>query len=158
MVIYGHDRVLARGLEEETPTLASGAWPLPWYQIEAVRHPAELGKRTRLHLPNQVSAMHLHRGFGDADIIGDLFVQATGHNVEHDFTLSGAERAETLPERGQSSVPLPSGTIASQSGLDGLNEVLITKRFRQELYGAPLHRLHGHGHIGTRLFAATRSR
>src|SRR5262249_12613458 len=123
MVIYGHDRVLARGLEEETPTLASGAWRLPWYQIEAVRHPAELGKRTRLHLPHQVSAMHLHRGFGDADIIGDLFVQATGHNVEHDFTLSGAERAKRSlsaanarsPSRRARSRARPASTASSSS-------------------------------------------
>jgi len=133
MVIYGHDRVLARGLEEETPPLASGAWRLPWYQIEAVRHPAELGKRTRLHLPHQVSAMHLHRGFGDADIIGDLFVQATGRNVEHDFTLSGAERAETLPERGQCPFTLSTGTIASEAGLDGVKQFLITERLCEEL-------------------------
>jgi hypothetical protein len=47
---------------------------LPWHDIENIRHSAELGKRTSLHLPHQVGAMHLHCGFGDTDVIGNLFV------------------------------------------------------------------------------------
>jgi hypothetical protein len=34
--------------------------------------------------------MHLHRGFGDADIVGDLFAQATARDLNRDLTLSGA--------------------------------------------------------------------
>src|SRR5215472_1476357 len=118
--------------------------------IEGVRHPAKLGKRTRLHLPHQVGAMHLHRGFGDADIVGNLLVQATGHNMEHDVTLAGAERVETFPERSQCPFTLPTGTIASEAGLNGVKQILITERLCEELYSATLHRLHGHRHVGVR--------
>src|SRR5215469_14715696 len=118
--------------------------------IEGVRHPAELGKRTRLHLTHQVGAMHLHRGFGDADIVGNLFVQATGHDMEHDVTLARAERVETFPERSQCPFTLPTGTIASEAGLDGIKQVLISERFGEELNRAALHRLHGHRHVGMR--------
>ena len=44
------------------------------FHIEDVRHPAELGKRTRLHLSHHVGAMHLHCSLRDADIVGYLFV------------------------------------------------------------------------------------
>src|SRR5262245_57913719 len=98
-------------------------------QVEDVRHPAELGDGTSLHLPHQVGAMHLHRRFGDADIVGDLLVQATGHDMEHDLSLAGTELVETLPEPSQSLITLPSGSIARESRLDSFNEVLVTERF-----------------------------
>ena len=73
--------------------------------------------------------MHFYCGFGNADIVGNLFVKATGHDMEHDFTLAGTKTFETLLQPSQSSITLPSSAIASKSGLDGLNEVLISKRF-----------------------------
>jgi len=39
-----------------------------------------------------VSTMHLYRRFGNADIVGYLLVQATGRDMNHDFSLAGAER------------------------------------------------------------------
>jgi len=92
--------------------------------------------------------MHFYCGFGNADIVGNLFVKATGHDMEHDFTLAGTKSFETLLQPSQSSITLPSSAIASKSGLDGLNEVLISKRFSQKLYGATFHRLHGHWDVG----------
>ena len=43
--------------------------------------------------------MHLYRRFGDAHIVGNLFVEATGRDLNHDVTFAGAERFETLPKR-----------------------------------------------------------
>ena len=94
--------------------------------------------------------MHLHRGFGDAHIAGNLFVEATGRDLDHDLTLAGAERFETLPERTQGPIALPTGTIASEAGLDRVEKLLITERFCEELYGTALHRLHGHRDVGMR--------
>ena len=51
-----------------------GALRLLWPQIQQGRHPAELGQRTCVHLPHQVGAMHLHRRFGDANVVSNLFV------------------------------------------------------------------------------------
>src|SRR5215475_11863784 len=118
--------------------------------MEGVRHPAELRKRMRLHLPHQVGAMHLNRGFGDADIVGNLLVQATGHDMEHDVPLAGAECVETFPERSHCPFTLTTGTIASEAGLNGVEQILITERLCEELYSAALHRLHGHRHVGVR--------
>src|SRR5215472_6212867 len=129
---------------------SGGTLRLRSLHIEGVRHPAELGKRTRLHLPHQVGAMHLHRGFGDADIVGDLLVQATGHDMEHDVTLAGAERVVTFLERGQRPFTLPTGTIASEAGLNGVKQILIAERLCEELYSAALHCLHSHRYVPVR--------
>src|SRR5262245_8889075 len=122
----------------------SGALRSLCSQIEDIGHPGELGERMSLHLPHQVGAMHLHSGLGDANIVGNLLVQTTGHDMEQDLTLAQAERLETLPERSRGRLTLPSGTIARKPGSDRLNKLLITERFCQELYRTALHRLDGH--------------
>ena len=47
-------------------------------------------------------------------------------------------------------VTLPTGTIASEAGLDRVEELLIAERLREELYGTALHCLHGHRDVGMR--------
>jgi hypothetical protein len=63
---------------------------LPERRLELLDHSAELGKRTRVHFPHRPAAMHLHRGFGDAAIEGNLFAQATTRDLNHDLALPGA--------------------------------------------------------------------
>ena len=127
-----------------------GALSRFWPQLEHIRHSAELGKRTRLHLSHQVGAMHLHRGYRDAYVAGNLFIEATGRDLDHDLTLAGAERIETRPERTQGLITIPTGTIASEANLDRLEEVLIAERLREEFYGTALHRLHSHWDVRVR--------
>ena len=114
------------------------------YQLELIRHSAELGKRTGLHLSHQTAAMHLHRGFGNADIAGNLFAKAAVRDLNHDLALPGAQRLEAFPEGGQSLFILPPSTIAREAELNGVEEILITERLCQELNGTALHRLHRH--------------
>ena len=110
--------------------------------------------------------MHLHRGFGDADVVRNLLVEATGRNLDHDLALAGAECRETLLERSQCPVALPTRTIAREPGLHSIEEFLITKRFCEELNGTPFIACTVIGTsacavmkmIGTCLFAAARSR
>src|SRR5260370_35881853 len=68
--------------------------------------------------------------------------------MQHDVALWRAERVETLPERSQCPINLPAGTIESEAGLDSVKKILITERLCKELYRIPLHRLHGHWHVG----------
>src|SRR5215831_15276622 len=88
--------------------------------------------------------MYLHRGFGDADIVGDLFAQAAARHLNYDLALPRAERGKALPEVRQSLFIFSPRTIARKAELNGVEEVLIAERFGQELNGAPLHRLHRH--------------
>jgi hypothetical protein len=51
---------------------------LVWHQLEFVGHSAKLGKRTGLHLLHRPAAVHLHRIFGDADIVARAAVRKAG--------------------------------------------------------------------------------
>src|ERR1700744_6264501 len=94
--------------------------------------------------------MHLHRRLGDADIMGDLFVEATRDDMEHDLALAGAERVVALPEQSQCPFTRQTDTIASEAGLDRIKKVLITEWLCEELYCAALHCLNDHRHVGMR--------
>ena len=119
-------------------------------QLENVRHSTEFWKRTGLHLPHQIGSMHLHRRFSDTHIVGHLFVESAGRGLDHDLALTGAKRVETFPEHSQRLFALLTGTIASQTSFDCIEKVLITERFREELYGPPFHCLHGHRDVAVR--------
>ena len=43
-------------------------------QLEPIHHSAEFCDRCGLDLPHHVAAVHLHRGFGDAHLAGNLLV------------------------------------------------------------------------------------
>src|SRR5882672_9921321 len=88
--------------------------------------------------------MHLHGGFGNADIAGNLFAKAAVRDLNHDLALPGAQRLEAFPEGGQSSFILPPSAIAREAEPNGVEEILITERLGQELNGTTLHRLHRH--------------
>src|SRR6516165_7693727 len=64
------ESLLAQRAKEDARRACLRASRLLWRQLEDVRHSAELWKRTGLHLSHQVGAMHLHRGFSDADVVG----------------------------------------------------------------------------------------
>jgi hypothetical protein len=116
---------------------SSRALRLVRHQLELVGHSAELGKRTGLRLLHRPAAMHLHRGFGDADIVGNLFAQAAARHLNYDLALPGAERGEALPEVRQSLFIFPPRTIARKAELNGVEEVLVTERLGQELMAQP---------------------
>src|SRR5262249_4675184 len=121
-----------------------------WCQLKDIRHSTELGKRTSLHLPHQVGAMHLHCRFSDANIVRDLLIEAACRNLDHDLTLAGAERRETLLKPSQCLVALPVSTIARKASFYSVKEFLITEWFCEKLNCTALHRLHGHRDVGVR--------
>jgi hypothetical protein len=77
--------------------------------------------------------MHLHARLGDADIAGNLFAEATAHDLNHDRALPGG--IEALLERAQGLLILPPRTIASKAELNGVEECLIMERFGEEFDG-----------------------
>src|ERR1700686_1979727 len=88
--------------------------------------------------------MHLHGGFGNADIARNLFAKAAVRDLDHDLALPGAQRLEAFPEGGQSFLILPPSAITREAELNGVEELLITERLRKELNGTALHRLYRH--------------
>lgn len=55
------------------------------YKFELVGHSAEFGKRMGVHLLHRLAAVDLHRSFGDTQIAGDLFAEATTRDLNHDL-------------------------------------------------------------------------
>ena len=88
--------------------------------------------------------MHLHGGFGNADIASNLFAKAAMRDLSHDLALPGAQRLEAFPEGGQGFLILPPSAITREAELNGVEDLLITERLRKELSGTTLHRLHRH--------------
>ncbi|BAL08602.1 hypothetical protein BJA01nite_38230 [Bradyrhizobium japonicum] len=68
--------------------------------------------------------------------------------MEHDLSLAGAERVETPPYCSHHPITLTSGTIASETGIDGVKQILISEWLCKELYRTALHCLHSHRHVG----------
>ena len=64
-------------------------------------------------------------------------LKSAGSGLDHDLALTGAKRVETFPEHSQRLFALLTGTIASQTSFDCIEKVLITERFREELYRPP---------------------
>src|SRR5215831_20243974 len=63
--------------------------------------------------------MHLHGGFGNADIARNLFAKAAVRDLNHDLALPGAQRLEAFPEGGQSFFILPPSAIHKVSPFVG---------------------------------------
>src|SRR5215475_6092850 len=120
----------------------SGALRLLRHQLELVGHSAELGKRAGLHLLHGPAAMHLHRGFGDADIVGNLFAEAAARDLNDNLALPRSKRGEALLEICRGLIIFSVCTVARKAELNRVEEVLIAEWLRQELNGASLHRLH----------------
>src|SRR3954447_9392561 len=106
--------------------MSAGALRLHGYQFELVRHSAQLGKRTGIHLVHQTASMHLHGGLGNADIARNLFAKAAVRDLNHDLALPGAQRLEASPEGGQSFFILTPAAIAREAELNGVEKLLIT--------------------------------
>jgi hypothetical protein len=104
-------------------------------QLENVRHSTEFWKRTGLHLPHQICTFTVDSAIPISWAI--CLLKSAGSGLDHDLALTGAKRVETFPEHSQRLFALSTGTIASQTSFDCIEKVLITERFREELYGPP---------------------
>jgi hypothetical protein len=60
------------------------------YEFEFIGHSAKLWERTGVHLPHRPAAVDLHRGFGDTQIMGDLFAEPALRDLNHNFALPRA--------------------------------------------------------------------
>src|SRR5712671_5783539 len=94
-----------------------------------------------------MAAMHLHGRLGNAQIASDLLAKPALVDLNHDLALAWSQRCETILDRSHGFFTLTPGAIARETDLDGIKEILIAIRLREELNSAPLHRLHRHRDI-----------
>ena len=65
-------------------------------QLQQVGHPDQFRRRNRVHLLHHAGTVHLDRLFGDAELVGHLFVeQPSGHCGEH-FPFAQSQGAVVL--------------------------------------------------------------
>src|SRR5262252_9068829 len=111
-------------------------------QLEFIGNPTQLCQRSEPHLAHHVEAMNLDRTLADAHIGGNLLVEPPPRYLGEYAEFTGREGLESGPESAQRFMLLAPGTIASEPEIDCVEKVLVAERLREELDGAPFHRLH----------------
>jgi hypothetical protein len=116
-------------------------------QLKFVRDPTQLRERCESHLPHHIEAMYLDCILAYAHIGGDLLVQPALCNPCQYAELTRCQGLESCPEACQRFMLFAPGTIASQPKINCVKKVLRAERLREELNGAPFHRLHAHRNV-----------
>jgi hypothetical protein len=116
-------------------------------KLEFVSDSTQLCERREPHFPHHVEAMYLDRTLAYAHIGGNLLVQPALRNLSQYVEFARRQRLESCPESFQTFVLLAPGTIASEPKVNCVEKVLIAERLREELDGAPFHRLHTHRNV-----------
>src|SRR5262249_4122444 len=119
-------------------------------QLQLFRHAREIEHGRGLHLAHHLAAVGLHRDLTDADVAGNLLVEATLQDLGHYFALAGGQRLEALPQRGQCLFTLSPRAITFKAELDRVEQVLIPDWLGQELDRSSLHGLDRHRDVGVR--------
>src|SRR6516162_602614 len=88
--------------------------------------------------------MHFYGDFADADVVGDLLVDATSHHQGHYLALAWGKSLEAGPQRGDHLFVLQPRAISREAQLDRVQQVLIAERLRQKFDRSSLYCLDGH--------------
>jgi hypothetical protein len=88
-----------------------------------------------------------HGGFAGAELGGDLFVKRTPHDECHDLTLALRQRFVPASQLAQLCPLLSCRTVTINRLLNGVEELLVAKRFREEVHRAGLQGLDRHWNI-----------
>src|SRR6266481_2353597 len=135
-----------RNHPEHKPNLYAGltARRLFRCEVQLVGHPGQLRQGSRLHLSHDLAAMHFYSDLADADVEGDLLVEAASHHQGHHLALPGGKSLEARPQRGDCLFVLEPRAISREAQLDRVQQVLIAEGLGQELDRSSLYRLDGH--------------
>src|SRR5262249_22271362 len=110
-------------------------------------HPGQIRQRNGLHLSHDLSAMDFYGDLADADVIGDLLVEAASGHQGHHLTLTGRESLEAPPQRGDCLFVFHPRPISGEPELNRIQQVLIAERYREEVDRSSLYCLYGHGDV-----------
>src|SRR5215472_10227091 len=103
-------------------------------------HPHEVGEGVGLHLTHHLASVRLHGDFGRAESGRDLFVEETGDDARHDFTLAAGQRGVPLAK------PFELGRLAErrpaalERSSDRREQHVIVEWLGEELDGSGFHR------------------
>ena len=125
--------------------------PLAWWlplRPELCCDPHEIGKGSSLHLTHYPASMRLDSDLADSKVSADLLVQPAGNDQIHYLPLTSAERIITVTQRARFGFRGKRDFAVLDRLGDCVQQRVSVERFEQELDGAGLHRLDGHGHVG----------
>jgi hypothetical protein len=91
--------------------------------------------------------MYLDRTFAYAHLASNLLVQPTLGNLSQYAELTRRQGLASCPEFTETFILLAPRTIASQPEVNCVKQVLVAKRLREELDGAPFHGLDTHRNV-----------
>lgn len=115
--------------------------------IEKVRHPDQRGDGIRCHFAHDLPSVKLYSSFRNPGLGGNPAVLHSGHDEGHDLALSHCQRSiPCLQRSSQLRLPTAQGILAYRF-VDGLQKVLLSNRFRQDIDCAGSHCTNGHWHI-----------
>lgn len=77
--------------------------------------------------------MDLHRGFGDAQVAGDLLIQPPRGDLSQNRPLAFRQHLEARMERTHYGLILAAFTVLGESDVHSIYEILVPERLRQEL-------------------------
>ena len=119
-------------------------------QDKLANHPQEVCERPRVHLSHHVSAVNFDGDFADTKCCGDLFIQLSSDYETQDLALSQGQGLIVLAGFGVAGFPMLMIAIPFNPGSDGVEQILISKRFGEELNRAGLHGADRHRNIAVR--------
>src|SRR5271170_6026251 len=99
------------------PTADLRSFRLFRHELELVRHSGEIGQGRRLHFSHHLAAMDLHRDLADAEVAGNLLVEAAPRDLDQDFALTQGQAVEPFPKRGQGPLLLAPGAVPRKAEL-----------------------------------------
>lgn len=91
--------------------------------------------------------MDLDRHLAEVELRGDLLVHQPADDEAQNFPLSLRQRREGITQGGARLLEPQPFTVARQGTGNGIEHVLIPKRFGQKVHRTGLHGLDGHGDI-----------
>src|SRR2546427_5844982 len=120
--------------------LASGKLKLP-------RHSDQFCQGVSLHLVHHVTAMDLHGDFTGPKVISDLLIEHARNYQSHDLALACGQRRVAVSQLAKLTLLLARHTVAVQSLVDRIQQVLVREGLGKELHRTGFHGLHRHRNI-----------
>src|SRR5215469_6317858 len=114
---------------------------------EFLRHSDQIWERLSLHFAHHITALDLYSYLAGSKFTSDLLVQLARNHEAHHVALTRSQRTVALLK-----IRCPGATLACQAVplqrlLNRVEEILVSKGFRQKLHRTRLHRLHRHRNI-----------
>src|SRR5204863_6328342 len=134
-------------------TRREGSWLLGGFATRMADNPEASGAldqfrhRSGPHLQHDLPALFLDRRFRGAELAGDLLVEEAGDDSGHHVAFARGQGLVPATKLGDL-LPLRSrGAIALDRVSNGVEEILLAKRFRQELDRTGFHGPNRHGDV-----------